>query len=189
LTAGIIAAITIAVIVFLLSIPLELSFHLGVREELDFHVRLGWFFSLVKKEFGRHKKQAKKRAGRGWTFIDLLRIRGLLPKTVRLLKDVFRCIRIRDLRVDFRMGLDDPADTALFVGSLWLPTFLLGLTSPYTIRLQPSFDNGPVFQGYAYVALRLRPIQLVPAIARFACSRAAVRLLGALVSGRWKRKK
>jgi hypothetical protein len=189
LTAGVIAAIVVGVIVFLLSVPLELSLHLAVRERLDFHVSLGWFFSLVKKEFGRQKKQAKKRAGRGWSFIDLLRIRGLLPKILRLLKDVFRHIRIRDLRVDFRIGLDDPADTALFTGSLWLPVFLLGLTSPYAIRLQPSFDNGPVLQGYAYVVLRLRPIQLVPAIVRFGCSRATLRLLGVLISGRWKRKK
>jgi hypothetical protein len=189
LTAGVIAAIVLGVIIFLLSIPLELSLHLAVRERLDFHVSLGWFFSLVKKEFGRQKKQAKKRAGRGWSFIDLLRIRGLLPKILRLLKDVFRHIRIRDLRVDFRIGLDDPADTALFTGSLWLPVFLLGLTSPYAIRLQPSFDNGPVLQGYAYVVLRLRPIQLVPAIVRFGCSRAALRLLGVLISGRWKREK
>jgi len=189
LTAGVIAAIVVGVIVFLLSIPLELSFYLGVRERLDFHVSLEWFFSLVKKEFGKQEKQAKKRAGRGWTFFDLLRIRGLLPKILRLLKDVFRRIRIRDLRVDFRIGLDDPADTALFIGSLWLPVFLLGLTSPYAIRLQPSFDSGPVFQGYACVVLRLRPIQLVPAIVRFGCSRAALGLLGVLISGRWKRRK
>jgi hypothetical protein len=189
LTAGIIAAIVVAVIIFLLSIPLELSFYLGVRERLDFRVGLEWFFSLVKKEFSRQKGQAKKRAGRGWTFIDLLRIRGLLPKMLRLLKDIFRRIRIRDLRVDFRIGLDDPADTALFVGSLWLPAFLFGLTSPYAINLQPSFDDGPVFQGYAYVVLRLRPIQLVPAMVRFGCSRAALKLLGVLISGRWKRKK
>ena len=189
MTGGLIAAIVVGVIIFLLSIPLDLSFYLGVRERLDFRVSLRWFFSLVKKEFGRQKKQAKKRSGRSWAFTDLLRIRGLLPKILRLLRDVFRHIRIRDLRIDFRIGLDDPADTALFVSSLWLPAFLLGLSLPYAIRLQPSFDDGPVFQGYAYVMLRLRPIQLVPAIIRFGCSRAALRLLGVLISGRWKRKK
>ena len=193
MTAGIIAAIAVGVIIFLLSIPLDLSFYLGIRERLDFRVSLRWFFGLVKKDFGRQKKQAKKkakkRAGRSWAFVDLLRIRGLLLKILRLLKDVFRHIRIRDLRIDFTMGLDDPADTALIVGSLWLPIFLLRSSLPYSIRLQPSFDNGPVFQGYAHVVLRLRPIQLVPAIIRFGCSRAALRLLGVLISGRWKRKK
>lgn len=189
MTAGIIAAIAVGVIIFLLSIPLDLSFYLGIRERLDFRVSLRWFFGLVKKDFGRQKKQAKKRAGRSRAFVDLLRIRGLLPKILRLLKDVFRHIRIRDLRIDFTMGLDDPADTALIVGSLWLPAFLLSRSLPYSIRLQPSFDDGPVFQGYAHVVLRLRPIQLVPALVRFGCSRAALRLLGVLISGRWKRKK
>ena len=189
MTAGIIAAIAVGVIIFLLSIPLDLSFYLGIRERLDFRVSLRWFFGLVKKEFGRQKKQAKKRAGRRWAFTDLLRIRGLLPKILRLLRDIFRHIRIRDLRIDFRIGLDDPADTALFVSSLWLPVLLLSPSLPYVIRLQPAFDNGPVFQGYAHVVLRLRPIQLVPALVRFGCSRAALRLLGVLISGRWKRKK
>jgi hypothetical protein len=189
LTAGIVIAIVVGVIVFLLSIPLELNFYLGVRERLDFRVSLGWFFGLVKKEFGGQRKQVKKSAGRGWTFADLLRIRGLLPKVLRLLRDVFRRIRIRDLTVDFRIGLGDPADTALSIGFLWLPTFLFGLASPYSIRLEPAFDNGPVFQGYAHVVLRLRPIQLFPAIVRFGCSRAGLRLLRVLISGRWKRKK
>jgi hypothetical protein len=189
LTAGVIIAIAVGVIVFLLSIPLELDFYLRVRERPDFGVTLRWLFSLVKKEFGGQKKQVKKSAGRGLTFTDLLRTRGLLPKILRLLRDVFRRIRIRDLGVDFRIGLDDPADTALSIGFLWLPAFLLGLASPYSIRLQPAFDDGPVFQGYAYVVLRLRPIQLVPAVVRFGCSRAGLRLLGVLISGRWKRRK
>lgn len=189
MTAGIIAAIVVGVIVFLLSIPLDLRFYLGVRERLDLRVSLRWFFSLVKKEFGRQKKQAKKRVGRSWTFIDLLRIRGLLPKILRFLNDVFRHIRIRDLRIDFTVGLDDPADTALFVSSLRLPVFLIRSSLPCSITLQPSFDNGLVFRGYAYVVLRLLPIQLVPALVRFGCSRAAIGLLGVLISGRWKRRK
>jgi len=189
LTGGIVAAIVVGVIIFLLSIPLDLSFYLRVREKLEFRFSLRWFFSLVKKEFGRKKRAAKKRAERSWAFTDFLQIRGLVPKILRLLRDVFKRIRIRDLAIDFTIGLDDPADTALLVGSLWLPAFLLSPSLPHSMRLQPSFDDGPVFQGYARVVLRLRPIQLVPAIARFGCSRAALRLLGLLISGRWKRKK
>ena len=189
MTGGIIAAIVVGVILFLLSIPLDLSFYLKVREGPEFRFSLRWFFSLVKKEFGRKKTAAKKRAERSWAFADLLRIKGLLPKILSFLKDVFRHIRIRDLRIDLRIGLDDPADTALLVGSLWLPAFLLSSSSPYLIRLRPSFDDDLVFQGYAHVVLRLWPIQLVPAVTRFGCSRPALRLLGVLISGRWKRKK
>jgi hypothetical protein len=189
LTGGIVAAIVVGVIIFLLSIPLDLSFYLRVREKLEFRFSLRWLFSLVKKEFGRKKRAAKKRAERSWAFVDLLRIRGLLPKLLRLLRDVFKHIRIRYLAIDFTIGLDDPADTALLVGSLWLPAFLLSPSLPHSMRLQPSFDEGPIFQGYAHVVLRMRPIQLLPAIARFACSRVALGLLGGLLSRRWKRKR
>jgi hypothetical protein len=189
LTAGVIAAIVTAVIILLLSIPLELGFCLEVRERSDFHVTLRWFFGLGKKQFGRRKKRAKKRTGRGWRFLDLLRIRGLLPVMLRLLRDVSRRIRIRELRVDFRIGLDDPADTALFAGVLWLPVLILGLISPDVIRVQPAFDDGAVFQGRADVLLRVQPIQLVPAVARFGFSRAGLRLPWVFLSGRWKREK
>jgi len=189
LTGGIVAAIIVGVIIFLLSIPLDLSFHLRVRERLEFRFSLTWFFSLVKKEFGRKRRAAKKRAESRGAFTDFLQIRGLLPKILRLLRDVVKRIRIRALVVDFTIGLDDPADTALLVGSLWLPAFLLSPSLPYSIRLQPSFVDGPVFQGYAHVIVRLRPIQLVPAVARFGCSRIALRLLWRMISGRWKRKK
>ncbi len=189
MTGGIVAAIVVGIIIFLLSIPLDLSFHLRVRERLEFRFSLTWFFSLVKKEFGRKRRAAKKRAQRSWAFTDFLRIRGLLPQILRLLKDVVKRIRIKELTIDFAIGLDDPADTALLVGSLWLPAFLLSPSSPYSIRLQPSFADGTVFRGYAHVILRLRPIHLVPAIARFGCSRVALRLLGLLISGRWKRKR
>jgi hypothetical protein len=189
LTGGIIAAIVIAVIVFFLSIPLDLQIHLEVYERFKFEFNLRWFFGLVKKELGRREKRAEKEAERGWAFFDFLRIRGLPSRLFRLLKDIFKSIKIRELEVDFGISLGDPAETALFVSAIWLPTFLLGFNLPYLVRVQPLFHDELTFQGHAYVAIRLWPIQLVPALLRFACSRASMRMLGVFLFSRWKRRK
>jgi len=201
LPAGIIAAIVVGVIVLLLSVPLDLSIRLEVREKTALRFGFAWLFGLIKKESGGDRKQgeqkrrfaskerAKKKPRERWAFVDLLRIRGLVPSVLRLLRDVLRRVKVKHLKVDFLAGLGDPADTALVVGSVWLPVFLISQSSPHTLRLQPSFDGGPVLQGHAHLVLRVRPIRLMPPIVRFVCSRPALRLLRLMVSSRWKRKR
>jgi len=201
LPAGVIAAIVVGFVVFLFSIPLDLSIRLEIRERRALRFGFAWFFGLVKKEFGGDKQQGRRRKprvageqvrkkpGRRWTFVDLLLIRGLASAVLRLLRDVSRRVRLKHLSIDFVAGLDDPADTALVVGSLWVPAFLLNQSSSHVVRLQPSFEGGPVLQGDARVVLRVRPIHLVPPIVRFVCSRPAIRLLRFIVSSRWKRKR
>jgi hypothetical protein len=201
LLAGIIAAIAVAVIVLLLSVPLDLSIRLEIREKPALRFGFAWLFGLIRKESGGDRKQgerkrrvpskerAKKKPRQRWAFVDLLRIRGLVPGVLRLLRDVLRRVRIKHLSVDFLAGLGDPADTALVVGSVWLPVLLLSQSSSHAVRLQPSFDGGPVLQGHAHLVLRVRPIRLMPPIVRFVCSRPALRLLRLMVSSRWKRKR
>jgi len=200
LAAGIIAAIVIGAVVgvtvLLLSIPLDLSFRLGTGERPAVRFGLRWFFGLVKKDSarpendaGRQKKRAAKAQGRKRGLHDLLGLAGWLPDVWPLLRGVLRRVRVEEVEVDLVIGLDDPADTALFVGSLRAPALLLPSSSSYAISIQPCFDDGVVFQGHARLVLRLRPILIVPPIARFGCSRSGRRLLGDLFLRRWRRKR
>jgi len=202
LTAGIIAAIVVGVIVLLLSIPLDFTFRLGTGEQPASRFGFRWFFGLVKKDFGGKKKRdearkqayeqrrrgRKRRGGRGQALLGVLRFAEFLPDIWRLVRGVLRNIKVRSLSVDLTVGLDDPADTALFVGSLWAPLILMIPSWAHAVRLQPSFDDGPVLRGNAHAELRLRPIRIVPPILRFGFSRSGRRLLGGLISGRWRRK-
>jgi len=133
-------------------------------------------------------QEEKRREGRSGVLLGFLRFTRLLPDVWRLVRGVLSHIKIKSLSVDLTVGLDDPADTALFVGSLWAPILLMRPSYAHAIRVTPSFEDGVVLTGRAHLELRLRPIRIVPPILRFGCSRSGRRLLGGLISGRWRRK-
>ena len=182
------------VIVLVLCIPLDAVLHIDIHGRPKFQIRLAWLFGLVTKEITRAKKKKpkeKKRKGRikARTIFKILRTRGLLGQLRRLLWDIFRQLNIRDLRVNFRVGLDDPADTALLFALIGPATFFLGSSRVHEIRIEPSFEDEVVFEGYLHGAVRLVPIQLATPILRFVFSLATIRTVKVLVLTKWKRKK
>jgi hypothetical protein len=165
-------------------------------------MRLVWFFSLVSKEItkGKKKPEEKRKVAEGKpkprkkkikarTIFKILRIRGLLRQLKRLLQDILRCLKIRDLRVNFRVGLDDPADTGLLFALIGPATFFLGSSRVHEINVQPSFKDEFILEGYLHGAVRLVPIQLVIPFLRFVFSLATLRVVKILVLTKWKRKK
>ncbi len=199
MTAGIIAAIVVGVIVLLLSIPLNFTSRLGTGEQPGLRLGFRWFFGLVNKEFGGKKKRGEeskqtdlrkraRRRRRSGALLGFLRFTRFLPDVWRLVRGVLRHVKVKRLNVDLAIGLDEPADTALVVGSLWMPVLLMSRSSAHAVRLQPSFDDGPVLRGHAHMVLRLRPIRIIPPILRFGFSRTGRSLIGGLISGRWRRK-
>jgi hypothetical protein len=193
LTGGIVAAIIIGVIVFFLSVPLDLYFRFEAEERFRFVFRLRWLFGLVKTGSGERKKKPREEAGKkgrgDWSFLwGLLRTRGIASRLWQLAKGVLRHLKIRDLEVDLAVGLSDPADTALFVGGMWLPAFLWGTQTNHLVRVLPAFDDDLVLRGHANISLRLIPISLVPVMVRFGSSQPGRKIIGALVFRRWKRK-
>ena len=182
------------VIVLVLCIPLDAVLHIDIHGRPKFQIRLAWLFGLVTKEITRAKKKKpkeKKRKGRikARTIFKILRTRGLLEQLRRLLWDILRRLNIRDLRVNFRVGLDDPADTALLFALIGPATFFLGSSRVHEIRIEPSFEDEVVFEGYLHGAVRLVPIQLATPILRFVFSLATIRTVKVLVLTKWKRKK
>jgi len=190
------------VIIFVLCIPLNAVLHIDVYGRPKFQMRLVWFFGLVSKEITKAKKKPEekervaegkrkpgKRKIKARTIFKILRTKGLLEQLKRLLRDVLRHLKIRDLRVDFRVGLDDPADTALLFALIGPATSFLGSSRVHEIRVQPSFEDEAVFEGYLSGALRLVPIQLGIPFLRFVFSLATLRVVKILVVTKWKRKK
>lgn len=166
-----------------------------------FSLRLAWLFGLVGKEIrkGDKKPEEKKRAAEGKpepgrrrisakTVFEVLRTKGLPGQFKRLLKEVFIRFKIKDLGVDFRVGLDNPADTGLFFAISGPAILFMNSSFPHKIRVQPAFDEA-VLEGYSYGTVRLWPIQLFLPFLRFVFSLATIRVVKTLVLGRWKRKR
>ena len=191
-----------AIIIFVLCIPLNAVLDINIYGRPKFRLRLVWFFGLVsrgitkgrkkpkeEKRIAEGKRKRKKRKIKARTIFKILRTRGLLGQIKRLLRDILKCLKIRDLRADFRVGLDDPADTGLLFALIGPTIFFLGSSRVHEIRVQPSFEDEAVFEGYLHGAVRLVPIQLVMPLLRFVFSLATLRLIKILVLAKWERTK
>lgn len=191
-----ILAVLAGFIVLILCIPLNVTFHIDTYGKPRFRMKLTWLFGLIRKE-ARKKKPAQKEEKvekkgpadekkRKVVILRILRTKGLLRRAIRLVKDVLVRLRIRDLVVDFKVGLDDPADTGLLFAVVGSAALFLRLGYRHRIRVQPVFVGGPVFEGHSHVGVKLWPIQMVPALLRFGFSLATIRGLKVLFASKWR---
>ena len=188
-------------VIFVLCVPLDAALNIDTSVRPRFRLRLVWLFGLVSKEVKREKKKPeekkkvakekpKKKRRIGFrTILKILRTKGLSKQLKDLLWDVLGQLKIRELVVNFKLGLDNPADTGFLFASIGSISPFLSLPSQYQVRLQPSFESEAAFEGYLHGVLRLRPIKLVIPFIRFVFSFAVLRVVKILVLSKWKRKK
>ena len=187
-------------LLFVLCVPLDLVLHADVYGKPKVRLRFTWLFGLVSREVAREKKKkpkekkiaakAKKKHRRGSARVifSILRTKGVLRHIKELLKGVFSCLKFRDLIADFKIGLGDPADTGLLFAIIGPATAFLGSSRLHQLRVEPSFGDDAVLQGYSNGTVRLRPIQLVTPILKFAFSLTTIRVAKTLILSKWKRK-
>jgi hypothetical protein len=185
---------------FILWVPLDMVLHADTDGKPKLRLKFSWFFGLVSRELTGKKgkpagkrKAARARKKRGWANAGLLfkiiRTRGLLRHLKELITDVLGCFRFRDIFADFKIGLGDPADTGLLFAILGPATAFVGSSHLHRVRLEPSFVDDAVLQGYSHGTLRLRPIRLVPPFLKFTFSKVTMKVVWTLMADRWKRKK
>jgi len=192
----------VVLLALVLCVPLNVTLRLDMYGKPKFRLRLAWLFGLVAKEVrkGREKPKEKRKVVKGkpetaekrrraGVILDILRTKGLLRQVKNLLRDLFSCLRIRDFGASLRVGLDNPADTGLLFAVIGPVVPWLSSTCPTRLRVQPSFADEAVFEGYLYGAVRLRPIQLVIPFLGFVLSLPTLRVIKTLVRSKWKRKK
>ena len=188
-------------IILVLCVPLDVAFNLETSGRPKFRVRLVWFFGLVSKELGGEKKKPeakkeiteekpkKKRGTRLRTIFQVLRVRGLIRQIKNFLGDILGQLKIRELIVDLRVGLDNPADMGFAFALMGSINPFLSSFPPSQVRVQPYFHDETVVEGYIRGALRLCPIRLVIPFSRFTFSLVAIRVVKILVVSKWKGKK
>ena len=195
----------VALVVFILSVPLDLTFRLEVYGRPRFDVRMKWLYGLVckKLEKGEKKPRKKKKAVEGkrkpdkiWqgvkTLIQILRtkglIKGIIKQIQKLIRGILASLRIRKLGAEFKIGLGNPADTGLLFALVGPVTRFLGFSRLHEIRLVPVLDRA-VFEGYSYGEVRLRPIRLVPPVFGFVFSPTIMRIVKIFIISKWRGRK
>ena len=190
-----------ALIIFALSMPLDLRLHIDTYGRPRFRMRLSWLFGLVNKEITKkeekpedkkkavklEQKPKEKRPG-ARIILEILRVKGLLRQIKILLKDILRLPRIRAIEADLKVGLGDPADTGLLFAFIGPAAPFLGSSFRNEIKVQPSFTDDAILEGSLCGALRLRPFQVITPLLRFVFSLPTLRVAKILVVAKWKRK-
>ena len=177
-------------IVLVLSIPVDMALDLEATERAGTKMRVGWLFGLFWKDIrGRRRKKPRKKEKRDMkSFLSVLRVRGLPEGILKLTRRMLGTFKVRQMDVDIRLGLDDPADTGMMYSVLW-PVFVpVSSFGPMNFRLEPAFDE-PTFEASLRGRVRLYPIQMVGPVLRFVFSPTGLRAIRTMVVSRWKRKK
>ena len=184
----------VALFLLVLSVPLDLAFHLDVHGRTRFSLKLVWLFGLVGKELGRRKKKAKpkkdkEKKGGARKALKFLRTKGLLRQIKILVTDVFNSLSIRQLNANFKIGLDNSMDTSLLLGIIeslrlfWRPSF------PNEIDIRADYGGEVVLEGHMQAVVRLLPIRLVIPLLKFVFSFPTLRIIKTAVSAKWKKKR
>ena len=194
-------AALVIVILLVLCIPLDLIVHVNTSESPAYKVRLLWLFGLIDQDLRKTtgKKPAKKekvaevrtkkKPGRGIspsTIYRILRTTGLFSQVKRLLTGIVNSLKIKHLAANLKLGLENPADTALLFAVTGPVNFLLSLL-PYRITIWPTFDSDLALEAYVHGAARLWTILLVFALLKFIFSWPALQITRILVTTRWKK--
>jgi len=183
------------VIIFVLCVPLDVILHFDVYGRPKFRMRLAWLFGLVSKEIKQGEKkpeqevavERKRKPGpKIGDIFRVLRTKGLVGKVISLVRNIFSRLKIRDLIANFKIGLDNPADTGLLFAVISPTTLFLSPPSPCQIKLRPSFADEAVIEGCLYSIVRVHPIQFVIPVAGFVFSLPALRAVKTLVLMKWK---
>jgi hypothetical protein len=184
--------------ILLLSIPIDLAADFDSLGKPRFTMNWAWFFGLITRDIKFKKRDPKRKKpprktgllkiiGRIRSGSNIILTRGFVVQVLRLVKRIFRRIKIRYLEAEWHIGLDYPDETFyLFV--LTEPiNRLLNYSLPYPVSIQPSF-SGPCFEGHLRVKVRFYPVLLVPLLMQFVFSVPTFRVVRQVVVARWRRK-
>jgi len=168
-------------IVAALAIPVQLEVSAELTDRLRGQVRLRWWFAVFNLTPGAtvaRKKPAAavtpaksaaapRRSGRAaWA---ALRTRGLVPRALRLVRDLLCRIHVRRFRLRARYGLGDPADTGQLCGSL-APVLALASARGMDVRCLPEFGDAVIIDGACSGTIAVRPLSVLALILAFLCS-------------------
>ena len=198
----VIVLVSLAVLITLsLCIPLDLILYANFQEKPKFSLKLKWFFGLFTRELRQtRRKSAEKQVidyesksgdwlhGLRITY-EILRTKGLFKQLGSFIKRIIRQIKIRELTANFKLGLDNPADTGMLFAFIGPLNLAINYFLPNPIKIEPSFTGESLITGYLYGAVRLWPIQLAASLVGLAFSLPALRAIKKMVLYKWKRKK
>lgn len=168
--------VTLLVLVGLLAIPLGLDYRVNWHGRFQGDIRLRWLFGLVnvaiptdttapaaKAEQVTAKRRRRRRnpkSRRKARPLAAWRLRPFRQRLIKFGRSLWQAINKRELRLQLRIGLDDPADT----GQLWAFMGPLSAIASHSrsieIAIEPDFQQSTL-ELDSSGRFRLIPLQLL----------------------------
>jgi hypothetical protein len=165
----------LALLLGLLAIPVGVVYRVSWRGKFQGDIHLYWLFGLLHvriptaptpsspphknakpKPSRRHKTKAKHKTNP----LAAWRIRSFRQRIIKFLRDLWRAIHKRDVRLHLLIGLDDPADT----GQLWALmgplSAVLAQSRAVRIDIEPDFTESHL-EFNSSGDIRVIPLQLI----------------------------
>lgn len=159
----------------LLAVPVTLTYRMSWRQGFQGDVQLHWLFGLVRIRLPASEPESptpedEERAQRAGRFerssrenhrvFAVVRQKSFRRRITRFIRDVWHAIHKRDVRLNVRIGLGDPADT----GQLWSVVgpvaSILSTAREATVGIVPDFVE-ETFELDSRGNLRLIPLQML----------------------------
>ena len=169
---SIIILILVLILLSFLFIPLKLSLYLnkqGNETEGKFTLRfLGITLFSRKipedKTYEKEEKEEKAEKKDKFSLERLLKILKLfkesLPYIYGLVTSIYNAVTIEKFSVNMNLGMESPADTALFTGYIWSFTYPLNALTQIDVNINPDFQQR-VLDGDFQMDVNLRLIGIV----------------------------
>ena len=190
-TALHVIAVLLGLVVFLLAIPIAVSFRFAKFDVFSGQIAVRWLFGLARFRFEIPGAQATSspmpqsdKADKALTerkarrarpnVVALLKQSAFRRRVIRFVGSLFRAMHAHQLYLKLRMGLGDPADT----GRLWAVVGPLSALSKNLqnaeVRIEPEFAD-PVFEFKTHGRFLLIPLQFIVLAVAFALSPSSIR--------------
>ena len=154
-------------------IPFHITLNLG-NNGLEFrgYFKVTWIrITILKrdipsKEEKEEKKEEKpeKKEKAEWNFERILKVFNLLLDAMPYLKNIlfafFRSITLVKLKLDLKMGLDSPVDTAELAGFFWSLSPMVNLIPKVSFSMSPIFMK-TTLEGNLEVELKIKLLWIV----------------------------
>ena len=168
-------AIFLSLVVFLLAMPVSLTYQFSWKQTPSARLRLNWAFGLVQADVspdlaksrpGKLDATGKKGARRGKSkarkanIMAAIRQASFRRRIFRFVSDLWRTIHKKNVRLLVRLGLGDPADTGQLWAVLGPLSGMLARLRDIRITVEPDFLD-PTLEVDSSGTIRMIPLQVV----------------------------
>ncbi len=164
--------------ILLLCVPVNALVDWDSARQPKIRFRLAWLFGIIRftprrkspeKEAAHEKK--KRRRPRWRRILKIITTRGLFGKVASFIRSCLRQVKVRELKGDIELEVEDPADAGFYYAAAGLVFSLFRLSWLERVSIRPVLGEEVALRGNARADVRVFPITLVVPTLRFVFSR------------------